>query len=261
VDCFAGVDIGSVAAKAAILADDGIVATAEIPAKISSEKSGVDVFETVMEKAKLSREDVKYTIATGYGRISAPFANATVTEISCHGQGAYFMNPDVGTVIDMGGQDCKVIKLGHKGQAADFAMNEKCAAGTGRFLEVMARVFEISLDELGPISIIADNRVPISSTCVVFAETEVVSLMARGEKTENIIDGIHYSLARRVSGLLARIGIQEEVALTGGVGKNIGMRKNLEEVLGIKLTELNSDPIMTGAVGAAVIARMRTGKT
>lgn len=258
---FAGVDIGSVAAKAVIVNDGQIVTTALLPTKISSEKSGLSALEAALEKTELSREDVRFIVATGYGRISAPFANATVTEISCHAQGAYFLNPNVGTVIDMGGQDCKAIKLGQRGQVADFALSDKCAAGTGRFLEVMARVFDVTLDELGPLCLQADDRVPISSTCTVFAESEVISLMARGEKPANILNGVHYAIARRIAGLLSRIGIQEEVALTGGVGKNIAMRKVLEEVLGVRITELKGDPILTGAIGAARLAQMRGERT
>ena len=255
--CFVGVDIGSVAAKAVVLADSKIVATVQLPTKISSEKSGVATLEAALEKAQLGQGDIAHIVATGYGRISAPFANSTVTEISCHARGTYFMNPNVGIVIDMGGQDCKVIKLDERGQVVDFALNDKCAAGTGRFLEVIARVFEVTLDELGPLCLLADDRVPISSTCTVFAESEVISLMARGEKMENIINGVHYSIARRISGLVSKVGIQEEVTLTGGVGKNIGMRGVFEEILGVKITELKGDPVMMGALGAALTAQIR----
>ncbi len=257
---FAGVDVGSLTAKAIIMSNGDILAHALIPTTVSSGKCGQSVLEIALERAGLGRQDVKYVVATGYGRISAPYADATTTEITCHAKGAYFWNPAVRTVIDMGGQDCKAIKLGDMGQVADFSMNDKCAAGTGRFFEVISRVFETSLEELGPLCLKADERVPISSTCTVFAESEVISLMAKGEKPENIISGIHYSVARRVVGILSNVGVEREVAFTGGVGKNIGMKKILEELLEVEISDLKGDPQLTGALGAALIAKAKAAR-
>lgn len=253
----AGVDVGSLTSKAAILMGGDIVYSL-VPTTVSSEKSGLAAFEQALEKAGVRQQDIDFTVATGYGRISAPYADAKVTEITCHARGAYFLNPNVRTVLDMGGQDCKVIRVGEEGSVGDFVMNDKCAAGTGRFLEALARIFEVRLDQLGDLCLKAEERVPISSTCTVFAESEVVSLMARGEKLENVIAGVHYSLARRAASLLHRLRVEEQIAFTGGVGKNMGMRKLLEEIIGKPINPLGDDPQLAGALGAALIAKERS---
>ncbi|NMC60744.1 MAG: 2-hydroxyglutaryl-CoA dehydratase, partial [Candidatus Methanofastidiosa archaeon] len=165
------------------------------------------------------------------------------------------VHPQTRTIIDMGGQDCKAIRLDEYGNVTDFAMNDKCAAGTGRFLEVMANVLKVTLDELGPLSLKATEVLPISSTCTVFAESETVSLLARGEKAENIIVGIHHAIANRISGMFSRVGIETDVFFSGGVAKNIGMRKALEDVLQIKIAPPEKDPQLVGAIGAAVLAQ------
>jgi predicted CoA-substrate-specific enzyme activase len=212
------------------------------------------VLRGAIEDAGVKWDDLSYIVGTGYGRISAPYANKTVTEITCHGKGAHYIHPNTRTIIDLGGQDCKAIRLDEEGNVVDFAMNDKCAAGTGRFLEVMAGVFKVSLDDLGGLSLEATEVVPISSTCTVFAESETVSLLARGEKPENIIVGIYHAIANRVSGMFARVGIENDVFFSGGVAKNAGMRHAIEEVLGISLAPSSIDPQLAGAVGAAVLA-------
>lgn len=255
---FAGVDIGSVTAKAVILIDGAIVGRAAIPTTVSSEKSGLAALGKALESATLSRSDLKYVIATGYGRIAAPYANKTITEITCHAKGANYLSPKTRTIIDMGGQDCKAMRVNEEGHVIDFVLNDKCAAGTGRFLEVVSRVFELTLDELGPLSVNSpDNeRVPISSTCTVFAESEIVSLMARGERPENILSGVHYAIAHRIAGMFTRTGIEDEVFFSGGVAKNIGMRKALEQTLEKKIVvSSEEDPQLVGALGAALLAR------
>lgn len=257
VTVYAGADIGSATAKVIILSDGSVAGSALVPMKVNSEKAGLQALEMALHQTKLSREDIKFTVATGYGRFVAPFADATVTEITCHAAGAYYWNPQVRTVIDVGGQDCKVIRMGEMGQVVEFAMNDKCAAGTGRFFEVLARIFDVGLDDLGAISLKADARLSISSTCTVFAESEVASLMARGEKPENIIGGVHYAFGRRIEGLLRRVGLEKELTMTGGVGKNIGMRKIFEELLEVPVAELKGDPQFAGALGAALIARRK----
>ena len=257
MNVFAGVDTGSVATKAVILSDGHILGHSIIPTVVSSEKSGLRALEQALAQAGLKREDLAYILATGYGRISASYAQGTLTEIGCHAKGVHFSNPEVHTVIDMGGQDCKVIKIGEWGEVDDFVMNDKCAAGTGRFFEVLAKAFDVTLDDLGPMSLNAEKRVTISSTCTVFAESEVISLMARGEVPENIINGIHFSLARRTTGLVNRVGLAKEVAMSGGVAKNPGMRALIEELLEAKLSPLAIDPQLVGALGAALFAKER----
>lgn len=255
---FAGVDIGSVTAKTVILKDNRVVGRAAIPTTVSSEKSGLTVLGKALESAGLPRSDLKYIIATGYGRIAAPYANKTITEITCHAKGANYLNPTTRTIIDMGGQDCKAMRVNEEGHVIDFVLNDKCAAGTGRFLEVVSRVFELMLDDLGPLSIKSplNERVPISSTCTVFAESEIVSLMARGEKPENIISGVHFAIAHRIAGMFTRTGVEDEVFFSGGVAKNIGMRKALEETLEKKIVvSSEEDPQLVGALGAALLAR------
>ncbi|MBI4332147.1 MAG: 2-hydroxyglutaryl-CoA dehydratase [Chloroflexi bacterium] len=260
---YAGVDIGSVMTKAVILGDESnngtILGHVVIPTTVSSEKSGLQALEQVLEVTNLRREELAYVLATGYGRISASYAQGTLTEISCHAKGAHFANPEVHTLIDIGGQDCKAIKIGEWSEVEDFAMNDKCAAGTGRFFETLARVFQSTLDDLGPLSLRAKERITITSTCTVFAESEVISLMARGEAPESIINGIHFSFARRIVGLVKRLGVAEKVAMTGGTAKNAGMRVLIEELLETKLVPLKIDPQLTGALGAALFARERSG--
>jgi predicted CoA-substrate-specific enzyme activase len=255
---FAGVDIGSLTAKAIILINGQVVGQALIPTSISSEKSGFSALEKALEAAKLSRSELQSVLATGYGRISAPYADKTITEITCHASGASNINPNARTIIDMGGQDCKAIRLDEEGNVTDFTLNDKCAAGTGRFLEVMSKAFDIGLDELGPLSLKATYNVAMSSTCTVFAESEVVSLMARGEKPENILSGIHHAIANRIAGMFARTGVEDEIFFSGGVAKNSGMRKALEEVLGKKIVSSKEDPQLVGALGAALIAQERS---
>lgn len=252
---FAGVDIGSVTAKTIILKDRVVVGSAIIPTAVSSEKSGLTAIEKALQSAGLSRSDMSYIVATGYGRIAAPYANKTITEITCHAKGANYLNPNTRSIIDMGGQDCKAMRVNEEGHVIDFVLNDKCAAGTGRFLEVVSKVFELTIDELGPLSITSDGRVPISSTCTVFAESELISLMARGEKTENILSGVHYAIAHRIAGMFTRTGVEDDLFFSGGVAKNIGMARALEEIVEKKIFIPKQDPQLVGALGAALLAR------
>jgi predicted CoA-substrate-specific enzyme activase len=252
---FAGVDVGSLGTKSVIIKDGRIAGHAIIPSQLNSEEGGLAVLAKALESADLNRSQVRYIVSTGYGRISAGYANKTVTEITCHAKGANFLYPNVRTIIDMGGQDCKAIRIDAKGAVVDFAMNDKCAAGTGRFLEVMANVFKVALADLGALALRATETVPMSSTCTVFVESETISLLARGERPENIISGIHHAIANRVNGLFSRVGIENEVFFSGGVAKNIGMKKALEEVMKVTIPEPHFDPQLTGALGAAVLAR------
>jgi predicted CoA-substrate-specific enzyme activase len=252
---YAGVDVGSLGTKAILLRGDTIISHGLIRTGIDTEENGRNVLKVALDNAGLTADDIDYTVATGYGRISAPYANRTVTEITCHAKGAHFLHPATRTIVDMGGQDCKAIRLDDDGNVNDFAMNDKCAAGTGRFLEVMAATFKVGLEELGPMSLRAKEVLPVSSTCTVFAESETVSLLARGENPDSIIKGIHHAIANRVAGMFSRVGIEGDVFFSGGVAKNVGMKTALEEVLKAKIVDPEYDPQLVGALGAAVLAK------
>nr|WP_319538714.1 acyl-CoA dehydratase activase [uncultured Methanospirillum sp.] len=253
----AGVDIGSLTTKSVILSNGAIIGSYIIPTGIYPEKSGLEVLEKAMESIGCPGEKPTYTVATGYGRISAPYADETMTEITCHAKGAYSINQATRTVIDMGGQDCKIIRIDNTGNVSDFIMNDKCAAGTGRFLEVIASVFKVNLENLGPMALQAEEIVPISSTCTVFAESEVVSLLARGEKPENILRGVHHAIAHRVTGMTIRVGVDDAILFSGGVAKNEGMRSALADAFKKPVIVPNFDPQIIGALGAARIAEKR----
>jgi predicted CoA-substrate-specific enzyme activase len=252
---FAGVDVGSLGSKSVIFENGEIIGSSILRTGLRSEESGQAALDAALENAGRRREDLCYIVGTGYGRISAPYADKTVTEITCHARGAHFLHPKTRTIIDMGGQDCKAIRLDEEGNVTDFAMNDKCAAGTGRFLEVMANVMKVGIEDLGGLSLNATEVLPVSSTCTVFAESETISLIARGEKAENIIVGIHHAIANRIHGLFSRVGIENDVFFSGGVAKNVGMRKALEDVMDITLARPEGDPQLAGAIGAAILAQ------
>ena len=247
-----GIDIGSITAKAAILKDGEIINTKVSFTGYNSTLAGKRIFDDILNEAGLKPSSLSKVVATGYGRNSVDFADKAVTEIICHATGAYFLNPLVRSVVDIGGQDSKAIVLDAHGKVKDFAMNDKCAAGTGRFLEVMARALEVDLDLFGETSLKADNPARISSLCTVFAESEVISLIAKGETRENIIAGIHESVASRVAALANRVGVKQPIMMTGGVAKNIGIVKALEVKFGPM--EISASAQVNGAIGAAVIA-------
>ncbi|MEA3435375.1 MAG: acyl-CoA dehydratase activase [Thermodesulfobacteriota bacterium] len=253
-----GVDVGSITAKAALINDDGIAATKVIMTGYNSKNAGEQVFKGVFANAGIESSQVDCIIATGYGRNSVTFADKAVTEITCHAAGAHYLNPDIRSIIDIGGQDSKAIVINEKGKVIDFAMNDKCAAGTGRFLEVMARALEVNLDEFGNMSLKADNAASISSLCTVFAESEVVSLISKGENRQNIIAGIHESIASRVVAMGNRIGLRDPVMMTGGVAKNIGVVRALEKKINTSIS-VSENAQVTGAIGAGLIARTQTG--
>jgi predicted CoA-substrate-specific enzyme activase len=251
----AGCDVGSLTGKAVILKDGEIIAYSIVPTTPKPEKTAQNAMDGALEMGKLSLKKIDYIIGTGYGRIKIPFANSEVSELTCHGKGAHSFIPSIRTIIDVGGQDCKVIKVDKNGKILDFAMNDKCAAGTGRFLEVMAKTLELKLEELGPISLQSKNQAKITAQCSVFAETEVVSLMADGVEVADIVAGIHDSIASRIMSLVYRVGLEEDLTITGGVAKNIGVIAYLEKKMGIKPKELPIDPQLMGALGAALIAK------
>lgn len=248
-----GVDIGSTASKTVVLKNGKEIvsqAVISVGAGTSGPKRAID---SVLKDAKLSIEDLDYIVSTGYGRNSFDFANKQISELSCHAKGVYFDNNKARTVIDIGGQDIKVLKLADSGRLLNFIMNDKCAAGTGRFLDVMSRVIDVPVDELGKKALESKNPCTISSTCTVFAESEVISQLARGVKTEDLIAGICKSVASRVASLAKRSGIEELVVMSGGVAKNIGVVKAMEAELGRDIY-ISKNSQLNGALGASLYA-------
>ncbi len=249
----AGIDIGSITTKAAIVEDGRILGTMVCFSGYNASLAGTTVYRNLLDDLGFDASSIDRIISTGYGRNNVDFADKSMTEIICHGAGAHFLNPDIRTVIDIGGQDSKALVVDADGRVRDFVMNDKCAAGTGRFLEVMARALEVDLDDFGSLSLRSATPAKISSICTVFAESEVISLISKGEDRENIIAGIHDSVASRVFAMAQRVGIPVPVMMTGGVAKNIGVVKALEKKIGATL-EVNEFAQVNGAIGAAVLA-------
>ena len=247
-----GVDSGSTSTNAVIMnGNREIIADATIRTGAKTAQSAEKILELVLQKAGLTREDLGIIVSTGYGRVSIPYADKNVTEISCHGKGAVYFHPQVRTILDIGGQDSKAIRLNEAGEVTDFVMNDKCAAGTGRFLEAMARTLEISIEELGPVSLKASQEVQISSMCTVFAESEVISLIAQNKEKSDIANGVHNAIAGKAYSLLKRVGITDAVMMTGGVARNPGVVRAVEKRIGTKLIVLEK-PDLVGAAGAAL---------
>ena len=250
----AGVDVGSTQTKAIVIDEARkIVGRALIDTGANVVVAAEQAFSEALGNADLGEEEVEYVVGTGYGRYRVTFGNSQVTEISCHGRGAVHMFPGTRTVIDMGGQDTKAIRVRPSGEIADFCMNDKCAAGTGRFLGAASSALDIPLAELGPTALRAERPVRISTTCAVFAESEVLSWLGKGKKIEDILQGVHQSIAARSIGLLRRVGIEEQVTFTGGVARNIGMIEALQKGLGVKLN-VSDDSHFMGALGASLFA-------
>ena len=249
---FAGIDIGSTMTKVVIM-DQAMLASVIGPTGPEHRRLANRVMEEALAKANLPFADITYVVATGYGRINVPFADKQITEISCHARGASYLLPEVRTVIDIGGQDCKGIKLS-QGRAVDFVMNDRCAAGTGRFLEVTAEGLGVKLEDMGRLSLAAKNKVEIGSTCTVFAAQEVVAKLSEGVPLPDIIAGLHEAIAARIYSMVGRLKIEREVALTGGGAKNIGLVKALEAKLGYPVL-VPPEPLLTGAIGAALLGK------
>lgn len=248
-----GIDIGSTASKCVIMKNGNeIVSSATVP--LGAGTSGTEkVKAKTLSQVDFKEEDIAVQVSTGYGRNNYADAEKTMSELSCHAKGGHYIFGDVRTIIDIGGQDIKVLKLNKKGQLQNFLMNDKCAAGTGRFLEVMAKVLDIKMEDMGKMDQEATETTPISSTCTVFAESEVISCLSKKIPINNIVRGIHASVATRVGSLAKRGGIEKPVAMTGGVSKNKGIVRALEEVLDteIEVSELSQ---LAGAIGAALFA-------
>ncbi|HXJ67802.1 MAG TPA: acyl-CoA dehydratase activase [Verrucomicrobiae bacterium] len=251
----AGVDVGSTQTKAVLIDERGaIVGRSLVMTGANVIKAAESAFAEALAAADVREEEVEYVVGTGYGRYKVTFGNTQVTEISCHGRGAVHMFPATRTVVDMGGQDTKAIRVSPRGEIIDFCMNDKCAAGTGRFLGAASAALEIPLDELGGTALRGERPVRISTTCTVFAESEVLSWLGKGKRVEDILLGVHQSIAVRSAGLLRRVGIEDEVTFTGGVARNAAMIATLEQAVGTRLN-VSEDSHYMGALGAALFAR------
>jgi len=250
----AGVDVGSTQTKAVIIDEDrAIVARSLTMTGANVIRAAEESFAEALAAGKLREEEVEYVVGTGYGRYKVTFGNTQVTEISCHGRGAVHMFPETRTVVDMGGQDTKAIRVAPTGEIVDFCMNDKCAAGTGRFLGAASSARDIPLDQLGPTALKGEKAVKISTTCTVFAESEVLSWLGKGKRIEDILLGVHQSIAARSTGLLRRVGVEEQVTFTGGVARNTAMIDALNRSLGLNVN-VSDDSHYMGALGAALFA-------
>ena len=255
-----GLDSGSTSTNAVAMNEAReIVASVVIKTGAKAGASAERAYREVLERAGITPDQVACTIATGYGRVSIPFADENVTEISCHGRGAHYFNPAVRTILDIGGQDSKAIHVNATGEVTDFAMNDKCAAGTGRFLEMIARSLEISLDELGPAALESKKHLEIASMCSVFAESEVISLIANNEEKPDIAAGVCRAVAGKAYSLMRRVGLEGAYMMTGGVAQNPGVVRAVEELIGEKLF-ICEDPEIVGATGAALLALEKLGE-
>jgi predicted CoA-substrate-specific enzyme activase len=255
----AGIDIGSASSKALILEHDRVLAHAIMPTGAEPAASAQRVVEAALDQVDLGLNRMRYIVSTGYGRVIVPFADEEVTELSCHARGAHWLFPGVSTVLDMGGQDCKAIRCDERGRLGDFAMNDKCAAGTGRFLELMADVLQIPLEEIGPLSLEAKGEVRISSTCAVFAKSEVAGLVREGRERREILAGLHEAIAARVFSLLRKVGVEPDFVIAGGIGKNTGVVRRLEAKAGVPAL-VPPEPQIVGALGAALFAADRVNE-
>lgn len=253
----AGVDVGSTQSKGIVMDGSGrTVGRSLVDTGANIARAAERAFAAAVSEAGIETGEIAYTVGTGYGRYTVTFGHTQITEIGCHAKGASYLFPHTRTVVDIGGQDTKAIKVGSKGQVLDFAMNDKCAAGTGRFLGAAAEVFDLTLDAIGPLSLHSAHPLRITTTCTVFVETELISYLAQKKKVEDILMGMHKAIAARTTGLLRRVGIEEEVTFTGGVSRNVGMVRALEKELEIKVNVSDESHYM-GAIGAALFALER----
>ena len=255
---FGGCDVGSTTGKAVIINEAGaIIASSIVPSEIDPELTSVLALEKACAQVPDmgSYRDIAYLVGTGYGRNEVPFANKNISEISCHAMGTFSCNPLIKTIIDIGGQDVKAIALDGEGSVLEFAMNDKCAAGTGRFFEAMSRIFRMDLGQFSDLSLKARKIIPVTAQCSVFAESEVISLLARKNPPEEIAAGIQTAVSKRCFTLLKRIGMRPQVTVTGGCAKNLGLLRALAKIINIDVTSLPVDPQIIGALGAAIFAR------
>jgi predicted CoA-substrate-specific enzyme activase len=256
----AGCDIGSLTAKAVILENGSVIISSEvIRASSRPEKSALEVMEAACARAGVNMNDITCWAGTGYGRKHIPFVQSVESEIACHARGAVFQEPSARTVIDIGGQDAKAIRMDENGSVIRYSYNDKCASGTGRFLEIIAEALDVPLDEMGSLSEKSTEMLTISNQCVVFAETEIISLVNEGREISDIISALHSAVANRAASLARGIGVEENAVMTGGVAKNSGMFKSLGLALGIELKQ-TPFPQINGALGAALFAADKLNK-
>jgi len=253
----AGVDVGSVSTQAVIMVDGEIYCYSSMRTGSNSPDSANNAMDWALEGTGLSLNKIQYIVGTGYGRVNVPFAKRAITEIACHARGANFIyGPEIRTVLDMGGQDCKAIRCDQRGKVTAFLMNDKCAAGTGRGMEVFADLLQVHINDVGKMSLKIDEEPePVSSTCVVFAKSEAVGLLRKGWPKEKVLAAYCSAMAHRIVTLLLRLGIEEKFAITGGIAKNIGVVKRIEDELKLKAPEPSIDPQLAGAIGAALFAK------
>ncbi len=254
---YAGCDIGSTTGKVVLIDDNETILGSSVVRSSHGPQATADrAMQAALEKAGLGSDTpIAYLVSTGYGRTNIKGMNEDISEISCHARGVHHFNPDVRTVIDIGGQDCKVISVSKSGRILDFQMNDKCSAGTGRFLEVMTRVLDCDFDELAQAALKSTHPCMISKQCSVFAESEVISLINNNVPFEDICAGIHDSIARRIHGMVMKVGLEPQVTLTGGCARNAALIKALEGLFKMPLTTLPEDPQIMGAIGAALFAK------
>ena len=256
---FAGLDIGSTITKVVIKNEVQICSTVIQSTGAEHRRLANKLMEKALNKADITFKQIDYIIATGYGRINVPFADRQVTEITCHMRGVNWLFPEARTIIDIGGQDLKGIKVSN-GKLSDFIMNDKCAAGTGRFLEVIAEVLGVRLEDIGELSLKSTQPAEISSLCTVFAEQEALLRLSEGTSIEDILAGIHKANGSRISSIVQKMKIEQDVVMTGGGAKNVGLRKALEEKIGFPLV-VPEEPLITGALGASILAAEYSAKT
>jgi predicted CoA-substrate-specific enzyme activase len=266
-----GIDIGSRSAKCVIL-DDGLLLTyGQVETGPDSAKTAYVAVDAAIHRRgdrwgenrmplpdvrtdHLRIEDMDFIVATGYGRLVVPFAHASLTEISCHGRGAHWLVPGVSTILDMGGQDCKAIRVNERGEVIDFVMNDKCAGGTGRFMEIIADVLKVPLFDIGELSLTSTKDITFTNVCAVFAKSEAIAFMRKGESKADILAGLHEVISNRVLGMVRRVGIAEKFVITGGIAKNVGVVTRIREKLeGMEVT-IPLEPMIAGALGAALFA-------
>ncbi len=256
--CFLGIDIGSTTTKLALLGDDGIIAKKVTSTGVSCEETALECMDEILEKTGIKKDEILRVMATGYGRRLVKFADDVISEITANVKGTVWSCPDlqgqVRTIINIGGQDSKVISLDEHGVTRNFSMNDKCAAGTGRFLETVTRILEINVKDLGPMSLSSQVPIKINSTCAVFAESEIISLVARKKEPEDIVAGAHFSIARRIARMVRRIGLEEHVVFDGGPALNEGLVTAFEDELAVDI-HVPQWPQVTTAIGAAILAR------
>jgi (R)-2-hydroxyacyl-CoA dehydratese activating ATPase len=271
-----GIDVGSRSSKCVILDDGELLTYGTTPTFPNIDKTTQAVVDAAVQRETglwgeyrmplpdvkvdhLTIEDMDYIVSTGYGRAIVSFANRSITEISCHCRGAQWFVPGVSTILDVGGQDSKGIRVDADGQVADFVMNDKCAGGTGRFMEIVAEALNVPLSEIGPLSLQNTKELPFSTTCAAFGRGAAVTMRKQGEAKEDILAGLHEAVARRVTALVNKVGFASEFVISGGIGRNVGLVSRIEQISGLKVT-VPQEPMIVGAVGAAMFAHDRAMK-